>query len=65
MLTSMHLGQSLRLPWLQRPDAQGNKPIPTNRTLYYFEVFVIDGGESSRIGIGFADKNFKTTRQPG
>ncbi len=44
---------------------QANHPVPVNCTVYYFELTVLDGGISGKIAIGFADKNFKLTRQPG
>ncbi len=44
---------------------QSNRPIPTQQMLYYFEVTVLDQGDLSRMAIGFTDKNFKLTRQPG
>jgi hypothetical protein len=44
---------------------QANRPVPTSCLIYYFEVYVKSGGELGRIGVGFADNNFNTTRQPG
>eukprot|EP00879_Flechtneria_rotunda_P010946 GHRR01011438.1.p1 GENE.GHRR01011438.1~~GHRR01011438.1.p1 ORF type:complete len:110 (+),score=15.22 GHRR01011438.1:182-511(+) len=44
---------------------QASKPVPTQQLLYYFEVTVVSQGELGRIGLGFTDKNFKVTRQPG
>jgi hypothetical protein len=33
--------------------------------VYYYELTVLDAGEAGRIVIGFAEKGFKLTRQPG
>ncbi len=44
---------------------QANTPVPTQCVIYYYEVLIVDAGEQGRIGIGFSDKNFKMTRQPG
>lgn len=44
---------------------QANLPVPTKRLVYYYEVAVVDGGERSAVAVGFADKEFKLTRQPG
>lgn len=44
---------------------QANRPVPSNVALYYFELTVLDRGEQGKIAIGFTDKNFKITRQPG
>lgn len=44
---------------------QANRPVPNQQLVYYFELTVIDSGELGRIAIGYTDKNFKVTRQPG
>ncbi len=44
---------------------QGNRPVPRQRSVYYYEVHVDDAGEKGRIGVGFADKYFELHRQPG
>ncbi|GLC55921.1 hypothetical protein PLESTB_001044600 [Pleodorina starrii] len=44
---------------------QANHPVPTNCTVYYYELTVFDAGVYGKIAIGFADKSFKLTRQPG
>eukprot|EP00198_Chlamydomonas_reinhardtii_P005705 XP_001695041.1 predicted protein [Chlamydomonas reinhardtii] len=44
---------------------QANHPVSVNCTVFYYELTVLDGGISGKIAIGFADKNFKLTRQPG
>ena len=44
---------------------QANRPAPTQRLLYYFEVAVRDRGEKGRISVGFTEKSFKMSRQPG
>lgn len=33
--------------------------------MYYYELTVLDQGLYGKIAIGFADKSFKLTRQPG
>jgi hypothetical protein len=33
--------------------------------VYYYELVVVDQGIYGKIAIGFADKSFKLTRQPG
>lgn len=44
---------------------QANKPVPARALVYYFELTVLDRGEHGKIAIGFSDKSFKLTRQPG
>jgi hypothetical protein len=44
---------------------QANQPVPCALLVYYFELTVLDVGEAGRIGLGFSDKHFKLTRQPG
>ncbi len=44
---------------------QGNRPVPRQRRLYYFEVTILEAGERGRIGVGFSDKGFKMGKQPG
>ena len=44
---------------------QGNLPVPNKQSIYYFEATVSDAGERSQIVIGFTDRNFKLSRQPG
>jgi hypothetical protein len=44
---------------------QAATPVPTDCLVFYFEVHVACAGEQGRIGVGFADKHFKMTRQPG
>lgn len=44
---------------------QANRPVPHHQLVYYFEITVLDQGEAGRIGLGFSDKTFKVTRQPG
>ena len=44
---------------------QGNRPVPRQRLVYYYEVRVDDAGDRGLIGIGFADRNFRLQRQPG
>ncbi|KAG2484878.1 hypothetical protein HYH03_016362 [Edaphochlamys debaryana] len=44
---------------------QANHSVPSNCTVYYYEVTILDQGIAGKIAVGFADKNFKLTRQPG
>ncbi|KAI4332306.1 hypothetical protein L6164_017228 [Bauhinia variegata] len=44
---------------------QANKPAPTKRLVYYFELYVKDAGAKGQIAIGFTTENFKMRRQPG
>eukprot|EP00271_Cylindrocystis_brebissonii_P004026 TRINITY_DN15383_c0_g2_i1.p1 TRINITY_DN15383_c0_g2~~TRINITY_DN15383_c0_g2_i1.p1 ORF type:complete len:454 (-),score=74.96 TRINITY_DN15383_c0_g2_i1:379-1740(-) len=44
---------------------QANRAVPNQRLLYYYEISVKDRGEKGKIGIGFTDKHFKMSRQPG
>lgn len=44
---------------------RADRPIPLTRQAYYYEVTVLDAGEKGKIGIGFADGDFKLQRQPG
>ncbi|KAJ7522175.1 hypothetical protein O6H91_19G086200 [Diphasiastrum complanatum] len=44
---------------------QGNRPAPSRRLVYYFEISVKDRGQKGYISIGFTNENFKTSRQPG
>lgn len=44
---------------------QANRPVPLRRSLYYFEVTVLERGEIGRIAVGFTDKSFKLNKQPG
>lgn len=44
---------------------QANKVAPIKRLVYYFEIFVKDGGNKGQISIGFTSENFKMRRQPG
>ncbi|GAX77404.1 hypothetical protein CEUSTIGMA_g4850.t1 [Chlamydomonas eustigma] len=44
---------------------QANRPVPLLRLLYYFEISVLEHGDLGRIAIGFTDRAFKLTRQPG
>lgn len=37
----------------------------SNQDVYYFEMTVLDIGESGRIGIGFSSEEFKLSRHPG
>eukprot|EP00242_Pyramimonas_sp_CCMP2087_P016646 CAMPEP_0198207392 /NCGR_PEP_ID=MMETSP1445-20131203/10846_1 /TAXON_ID=36898 /ORGANISM="Pyramimonas sp., Strain CCMP2087" /LENGTH=406 /DNA_ID=CAMNT_0043880401 /DNA_START=223 /DNA_END=1439 /DNA_ORIENTATION=+ len=44
---------------------QANRPAPSQQLVFYYEVEVKDGGERGKIGVGFSDKTFKHSRQPG
>jgi hypothetical protein len=44
---------------------QANKPAPTKRLIYYFEIHVKDAGVKGQIAIGFTSESFKMRRQPG
>ena len=44
---------------------QGDHPVPRRRRVYYYEMHVNEAGERGLIGIGFADKGFKMSKQPG
>eukprot|EP00959_Pyramimonas_sp_CCMP1952_P147842 3094026-Pyramimonas_sp.AAC.1 len=43
---------------------QANRPVPSQKLVFYYEVEVQDGGAMNKIGIGFSDKGFKHSRQP-
>ena len=45
--------------------AQADAPVPDDVALFYFELRVVHAGARGCIGIGFTDKDFKTSRQPG
>lgn len=44
---------------------QANRPAPSRRLLYYFEMTVKDRGQKGYTTIGFTDEHFKNSRQPG
>ncbi|KAA8538664.1 hypothetical protein F0562_028272 [Nyssa sinensis] len=44
---------------------QANRPAPTKRLVYYFEIFVKNAGAKGYIAIGFTCEGFKMCRQPG
>lgn len=44
---------------------QANCAIPLHRHVYYYELKVLNAGQSGAIAIGFAPGNFKLGRQPG
>ena len=44
---------------------QADAPVPDDVAVYYFELRVVSAGARGCIGIGFTDKDFKTSRQPG
>eukprot|EP00397_Hematodinium_sp_SG-2012_P041327 GEMP01045486.1.p1 GENE.GEMP01045486.1~~GEMP01045486.1.p1 ORF type:complete len:453 (+),score=99.90 GEMP01045486.1:153-1511(+) len=46
-------------------SVQSNVPAPTNRSVYYFEVVVLDPGARGTITIGLTDRSFLLNRQPG
>jgi Ran-binding protein 9/10 len=45
--------------------AQANKPAPSKRLIYYFEIFVKNAGAKGQMSIGFTAPGFKLRRQPG
>ena len=44
---------------------QADAPVPDDVAVFYFELRVVSAGARGCIGIGFTDKDFKTSRQPG
>uniref|UniRef100_A0A0D9VH29 B30.2/SPRY domain-containing protein n=1 Tax=Leersia perrieri TaxID=77586 RepID=A0A0D9VH29_9ORYZ len=44
---------------------QANRPAPTHRPVYYFEMAVKNAGHKGQTSIGFTTENFKMRRQPG
>ncbi|CAI9114870.1 OLC1v1015684C3 [Oldenlandia corymbosa var. corymbosa] len=44
---------------------QANKPAPSKRLIYYFEIYVKNAGARGQIAIGFTSPGFKMRRQPG
>lgn len=39
--------------------------MPPKQLVFYYEVTVVDAGELGKIGVGFAPRDCKLTRQPG
>lgn len=44
---------------------QANKPAPSKRLMYYFEMSVKSSGAKGQMSIGFTSPGFKMRRQPG
>ncbi|CAN6251912.1 unnamed protein product [Urochloa humidicola] len=44
---------------------QADRPAPTHRAVYYFEMGVKNAGYKGQTSIGFTAENFKMRRQPG
>lgn len=44
---------------------QANRPAPSKRLVYYFEIYVKNAGAKGQIAIGFTTSGFKMCRQPG
>lgn len=44
---------------------QADKPAPSKRLVYYFEIFVKNAGAKGQIAIGFTAAGFRLRRQPG
>jgi hypothetical protein len=44
---------------------QANRSIPLHQRLFYFEVTITSALDAPHVAIGFTEKNFKLTRQPG
>lgn len=63
--TCSALHDPLYTPCHTQGAIQANHPVPAHADIYYYEVLVLDGGLSGKIAVGFADKSFKLTRQPG
>ena len=45
--------------------AHADAPVPPDVAVYYFELSVLSPGARGTLGLGFSDKSFKTSRQPG
>jgi hypothetical protein len=45
--------------------AQADAAVPDDVAVFYFELRVASAGARGCIGIGFTDRDFKTSRQPG
>lgn len=46
-------------------SVQANKPAPTKRLIYYFEILVKNAGTKGQMSIGFTSPGFRMCRQPG
>lgn len=44
---------------------QANKPAPSKRLAYYFEIFIKNAGAKGKIAIGFTTPGYSLRRQPG
>lgn len=44
---------------------QADRPAPTRRVVYYFEMGVKNAGFKGQTSIGFTNESFKMRRQPG
>lgn len=44
---------------------QADRPAPTRRAVYYFEMAVRNAGYKGQTSIGFTSESFKMRRQPG
>ena len=44
---------------------QADRPAPTRRAVYYFEMSVRNAGYKGQTSIGFTNESFKMRRQPG
>jgi len=44
---------------------QADRPAPTRRAVYYFEMRVKNAGYKGQTSIGFTSESFKMRRQPG
>ncbi|KAF3621926.1 putative protein MID1-COMPLEMENTING ACTIVITY 1-like isoform X1 [Capsicum annuum] len=44
---------------------QANRPAPSKRLVYYFEMYVENAGAKGQVAIGFTTPGFRLRRQPG
>jgi len=44
---------------------RGDKPVPSNIELYYFEVTVVNAGEHGKITVGLVSEDASSNLQPG
>lgn len=46
-------------------SVQANKPAPSKRLIYYFEILVKNAGAKGQMSIGFTGPGYRMCRQPG
>jgi Ran-binding protein 9/10 len=44
---------------------QADRPAPTHRAVYYFEMHVRNAGQKGQMSIGFTNEGFTMRQQPG